>query len=198
MSLLLETIRINNGAPQHLQWHQVRLERSQAAAFSDYEPMDLAAILTKISFPEKGVFKCRITYGQHLEKVEIERYRRRKINSLQLVEAGNLDYSLKWADRSGIAALFARKGTADDILMVKNGLLTDTSYANIALFDGEKWFTPATPLLEGTCRARLLSEGLLTEADLRPSDLRLFRKIRLFNAMANWEVEVDKVYGVAV
>ena len=46
---------------------------------------------------------------------------------------------------------------------MKQGLLTDTSIANIALSDGTHWYTPAHPLLKGTKRAALLEEGILQE-----------------------------------
>ncbi len=75
---------------------------------------------------------------------------------------------------------------ADDVLIVKNGLLTDTSYANIAFFDGVQWLTPATPLLAGTRRQQLLEQGVITEATLHPSDLKQFKFAKLMNAMLTW------------
>ncbi|WP_309546477.1 aminotransferase class IV [Hoylesella marshii] len=75
------------------------------------------------------------------------------------------------------------KGVCDDVLIVRNGLLTDTSYTNIALYDGYQWFTPATPLLEGTMRASLLDSGMLIEKDILLSDLPHYQYIALFNAM---------------
>lgn len=82
--------------------------------------------------------------------------------------------------------LFSERGTCDDILIVKHGLLTDTSIANIALFDGTHWYTPRQPLLKGTKRAFLLDEGILMEKELRCEDLPAFSTIRLFNAMIEW------------
>ena len=69
---------------------------------------------------------------------------------------------------------------------MKQGLLTDTSIANIALSDGTHWYTPAHPLLKGTKRAALLEEGILQEKDIRPEDLPSFSTVRLFNAMIDW------------
>ena len=51
-------------------------------------------------------------------------------------------------------------------LIVKDGYLTDTSIANIALYDGYTWFTPAHPLLRGTKRAELLNKQLIVEKDI--------------------------------
>ncbi len=74
----------------------------------------------------------------------------------------------------------------DDILLVKEGLITDTTIANIAFYDGNSWYTPQHPLLKGTKRAQLLDQGLLLEKDLKPEDLSSFIAIRLFNAMIDW------------
>ena len=41
------------------------------------------------------------------------------------------------------------KREQDEILITRNGLLTDTSIANIALFNGKEWHTPKHPLLKG-------------------------------------------------
>ena len=60
-------------------------------------------------------------------------------------------------------SLFQIRQDKDDILIVKNGLLTDTSIANIALYDGNDWYTPLHPLLKGTKRAELLDKGVLKE-----------------------------------
>ena len=74
---------------------------------------------------------------------------------------------------------------SDEVIIVRNGLLTDTSYTNIALFDGCEWLTPKLPLLAGTQRASLIDRQRLREADIRADDLWSFDYIALFNAMMN-------------
>ena len=64
-------------------------------------------------------------------------------------------------------SLFQIRQDKDDILIVKNGLLTDTSIANIALYDGNDWYTPLHPLLKGTKRAELLDKGVLKEKEIK-------------------------------
>jgi 4-amino-4-deoxychorismate lyase len=100
----------------------------------------------------------------------------------------DIDYRFKYADRRRLQSLFARRGDCDDVLIVRNGLLTDTSYCNIVLYDGQDWWTPDTPLLPGTARQRLLDEGLIRERRIRVEDLPRFEHIRLINAMLPWEV----------
>ncbi|HEX5330706.1 aminotransferase class IV, partial [Sulfuricurvum sp.] len=68
--------------------------------------------------------------------------------------------------------------------------LRDTTIANIALLIEGRWFTPESPLLEGTTRARLIEEGFLTAASLTPKDIEKATKIALMNAMVGF-VEVE-------
>ena len=52
-----------------------------------------------------------------------------------------MEYNYKWEDRSQLDALYAKRENVDDILIVKNGLITDTLYANIAFEKSGQWFT---------------------------------------------------------
>jgi 4-amino-4-deoxychorismate lyase len=61
----------------------------------------------------------------------------------------------------------------------------------VALFDGKQWLTPARPLLRGTQRERLISEGLVNPADIRVDDLAHFEKVRIINAMIRFEDRCD-------
>lgn len=179
---LIETICCQDGQLQALPYHQARIRRSRAALFGDAGPLPL----NELSVPahaRSGRFKCRLTYGREIEQVAFEPYAIRPVHSLLALPADGLDYAFKYAERGAIQALYEQRGTADDILMIQNGLLTDTSYANVALWDGAHWFTPAVPLLLGTRRAQLLAQGRLRLADIRLADLPRFRKIALFNAM---------------
>ena len=115
-------------------------------------------------------------------------YQKRVIRTLQPIQADHLDYALKYADRTELDRLFAQKGDADDILIVKNGLATDTSIANIAFFNGTKWLTPKHPLLKGTTRARLLDEKKIFESEIYIQDLDKFTDFALMNAMIDFDV----------
>lgn len=192
MSSCLETICIRNRQLENLSAHNDRFNRTRLGCWQLHEPARLEDF---IQLPDwllpTETYKCRVTYGPDIETIEFELYHIRPIRSLILIDADKLDYGYKYADRQTINDLFARRGTADDILMVRDGLLTDTSYANVALFDGSRWHTPAHPLLEGTQRARLLAEGVLHPTDIRPADLPHFESIKLMNAMLDWEQAIQ-------
>ena len=188
MPLCLETICIRNPQILNLSAHNERFNRTRLALWNR---SDLGRLENFVELPDwllaNQTYKCRVIYGPEIEKIEFELYEARPVQSLLLIDGNGLKYSHKYANRQPINDLFAQRGPADDVLMVRNGLLTDTSYANIALFDGSRWHTPARPLLEGTQRARLLHEGVLSPTDIRPTDLPHFECVKLINAMLDWE-----------
>ncbi|MFW5535892.1 MAG: aminotransferase class IV [Prevotella sp.] len=53
----------------------------------------------------------------------------------------------------------------------------------MALFDGNRWVTPAHPLLKGTMRQSLIDKGLLKEKDIMAEDFPKYLEVRLINAM---------------
>lgn len=183
---MLETIRLQDGALPLLSYHQQRLQAAQRYFFGANTSLELAS---EIIIPEDkttGRFKLRVLYREQIERVEIEAYTIRPVQALQLLEINELDYTFKYADRSGLNQLFGGRSYGDDVLLVRHGYLTDTSYANVALFDGTNWYTPARPLLPGTARARLLAEKALIPTDIHYKDLGNFTQLRLINAMMDW------------
>lgn len=83
------------------------------------------------------------------------------------------------------------------MLIVKNGLVTDTSFCNVLFFNGKHWLTPEQPLLRGTRRAALLDQEQIRTAVIGVEDLHYFTKVRLINAMIRFEdcldIPMDKV-----
>jgi len=170
-----------------LPWHQRRMESSQLSSFGYFNNIDLKDVIHIPHWAEKGLIKCRIIYRRNVESIEFLAYEKKPISSLRLVEADELQYPFKYANRNTINRLYDEKGDADDILIIKNGLVTDGSYTNVAFYDGTSWLTPGIPLLDGTTRQRLLQEKRIIP-DFIPADLiQDFKKIRMFNAMTGWE-----------
>jgi len=193
MCRFLESIKLKDGVFFRLKYHHERVNHCFQQCFPEQEAPDLAAFLHQQEVPATGLFKCRVLYDeQGFRRPEITPYHMRKIETLKLVETNLEPMVCKSADRSVYEQLFAQRGVYDDVLMVRNGLLTDTSYANIALFDGEQWVTPRLPVLYGTNRAYLLEKKMIVEKDINATDLHHYQKIRLFNAMIEFgEVEVN-------
>lgn len=184
--MLLETIRCEEGLPLHLSYHQNRLETSLQSLGID-KVYDLKALITP---PPNGIFRCRFLYDANHYFIEFIPYTPKKIISLKLIDADEIEYSLKYAERKNLDFLYNHRAESDDVLIVKNGFLTDTTIANIALLIAGKWITPEAPLLMGTTRARMLDEGVIIPAPLRVDDIAKATKIALMNAMIDFlEVE---------
>jgi len=181
MSLLFETIACVDGQLKNLKWHQKRLDKSYKALFNSISEINLE----EIEVPKQartGLWKCRVTYNQQDKLIAFNPYVRSKIQLLKIVES-NLSYQLKFDDREEINRLFYKRGKADDILIVKDGFVTDSSKANALFFDGKKWVTPEVPLLPGTMRAQLLYSGKIKAKPISKTDLATYEKIMLVNAM---------------
>jgi 4-amino-4-deoxychorismate lyase len=100
------------------------------------------------------------------------------------VEAdAELDYHLKYLDRTALTQLSAQRGDCDEVLIVKDGFVTDTSFSNVVFTDGMRFVTPDTYLLPGTMRAMLLRSGAIVEAPVRVEDIGRFTHVSLINAM---------------
>lgn len=188
----IETICLKNGSFQALDWHQARLNRVFAEVFPDEKPFGLTELLaenpcTLTAENATDRIRCRVLYDRDTVSVSYFPYHIRPVSSLMLVEDNAIDYHLKFADRNQLDTLFARRALCDDVLIVKDGFVTDTSIGNVALYDGKHWFTPAKPLLQGTKRAQLLANGLLQECEIRKIDLYLYKYISVINAMINLE-----------
>lgn len=188
---LLESIKIENGKIPLLDYHQNRMNYSVYQVFGLKNTIYLDSVFENIVFQRPaGVFKCRIVYNQKIQKIDISAYQIKPVRSLKIIES-DIDYCLKYENRSEIQALFSQKENCDDILILKNGYLTDTSYCNVFLFDGHQWWTPNTCLLKGTQRSYLLANGMVRERSIHIKDLNNYQKIRLCNAMIDWNDKMD-------
>lgn len=179
MYQLFETIRVESGQAHFVKYHQQRVDRSVAPCC-----VSLEGYIATLELPPVGCYKLRITYTEYgIVGHTIAPYMLRKVETLRLIEDDIIEYAKKWTDRTQIERLYAMRAECDDILIVRRGLLTDTSIANIALFDGQRWVTPAQPLLEGTHRARMLENKAITPKNITIGEIPKYPKIALINAM---------------
>lgn len=187
MSLFIETIRLTDGRLSGLRFHNRRLNETRKIHFGSELEWDLAQLIEIPEETKNDLYKCRVVYGENLEKIEFELYHPKIVQSLKLIEGDKIDYAFKYQNRTQLNTLFAQRGMADDVLIVKNGNITDTSYANIAFWEGKEWHTPQTPLLAGTKRAQLLEEGVIVPKKIRAQDLPKYAYARVLNAMLDFE-----------
>ncbi len=192
MSRFVETIKLNDGVFYRLKFHQKRVNKAFETFYPDEEPIKLLDILNQTLIPQEGLFKCRIVYDSETSQLEFMPYTRREINSLKVVVMNLESKTYKPEDRTAYNEAFAQRGDCDDVLISRNGILTDSSYTNVAFFDGKVWFTPRKPLIYGVNRAELLEKGKLIEKEIKVDDLKHFQQIALFNAMIEFgEIVLD-------
>lgn len=184
LPLLLETVKIENGQIHNLSYHQARCDQSRQTLFCSTDTLDLSAIINP---PKQDLYRCRILYAESLHSIEYIPYIPKEIRSLKVISS-NIDYDFKYANRTSLEALLASNKDVDEVLIEKDGYLSDTTMANIALYDGKQWFTPEVPLLKGTMRAKLIEEGFLQTRNIKKEDLRQYSQVALMNAMIGFTI----------
>ncbi|HHU96088.1 MAG: aminotransferase class IV [Bacteroidota bacterium] len=181
---------------QGIEAHQARM-RDTALCFGFHAPVlpDLSAQVP-IGLKESKKVKCSVVYHEQILSITFTAYRRKKIDSLKLMEA-DVAYSFKYSDRSVLNTLLQEKGDCDEILIVKNSCITDTSFSNVVFSKDDLFFTPDTYLLNGTKRQQLLREKRIRETRVTVDNLHFFDKVYLINAMLDIEdsvgLSVDKI-----
>lgn len=191
MCLLFETIRVSDGEIQNPDFHNARFNMSRKNCLGIPAKINLLDSITVPPEYREGIYKCKVVYGSEIENVTFTKYVSRTIKSLQLVADNQIVYSFKYLNREHLDLLFQKRGKSDEILIVKNGIITDTSFSNILFQSGNQWITPANPLLPGTMRAYLLSKRLITEQEVHITDLKHFSFARIINAMLPFETGID-------
>jgi 4-amino-4-deoxychorismate lyase len=187
LSLLLETIKIEDGRIYNLSYHQARFDKSRKALWGYTGKIDLSSF---IQAPAHGLYRCRILYNEIIHSIEYIPYIPKEIKKLKIIPS-NINYNYKYANRDALNTLLQKQTDCDEIIIEQNGYLTDTTIANIAFYDGERWVTPAKPLLKGTMRAKLLDEGLLHEKEIKKEDLKNYSQVALINAMIGFKILND-------
>ena len=180
---LFESVCILNGEIQNGSYHESRFKNSYFKHFKkdpDYllfDSINLPQLVTSIKY------KLRIDYNLKGTSWTISEYQNKIPSTLKVVNDDSITYDLKYNDRNHLNKLFQQRETADDVLIITNGKISDASYSNILFTDGVQIETPASPLLKGTCRARLLSENKIKEAIITLDDLNRFQSFQLINAL---------------
>lgn len=195
MSRFIETIRAENGRIPQLHLHQERMSRTLRDHGITDVP-DLQTLLKDARRYDPGRWRIRIEYGTDgRQECSLHPYMRQKIEKMRMVNTTPPDYRYKYADRAWLHALKSQS-KADEILIIRDDHITDASIANIVFRDQRGWWTPDTPLLNGTERRRLLSMGVIRESRIMVSDLSSFTGFRLINAMLPWED--DLTYDISL
>lgn len=192
---LIESIRLEDGVFHHLDYHWARMERSCELLDIELQQYDLEDYLRTFDPPTEGLFKCRVLYDTRIKRIHFQRYFQKPVNSIQVVYADHIEYGIKTVERKAMNDLYRLRRFRDDIMIVRQGLVTDSYYGNLLFLQDGVWYTPESHLLAGVQRATLLDEGLIQARQIHISDLRKYEKVKVINAMLDLESgpEVDIV-----
>lgn len=166
-----------------MHYHNQRCNRTRKEFLGKENRLDLRAYIDIPKIYRKGVMKCRIIYSDLPEEVTFSPYLIKDIASLRLVYDDEIAYSAKHIDRTTLQSCYDKRCGKDDIIIIKNGYLTDTYYGNIALFQDAQWFTPEVPLLSGTRRAQLIAQKRIIPFPITADQLSAYSHVCIFNAM---------------
>ena len=183
--MFIETIKILDGKVYNIEWHNKRYNQTRLDIFELNNSINL---IEYINPPPIGLFRCRIVYDIDIISIEYIPYSPKINNSFKIVQS-NIEYKYKYSNRDKLNNLKDSANGYDEIIIEKNGLLTDTTIANIAFFDGNNWITPKTPLLRGTVREKLINIGFLIPKDINSDDLKHFFNFALMNAMIGFQIQ---------
>ena len=185
----VETIKIFKKKIYNLNYHQLRLLDTFQRFYPGYQPHDLLKIFSNIKIPSNKLLKARFLYNQSDFKLEISPYKHKIIKCLKIVYADYINYEYKFLDRQIFTKLLNNLTYCNEILIVKKGYITDTSFSNIVFFDGKDWFTPTTYLLPGTFRQFLLDSGKIKETKITINDLKKYSYFKLINSLLSWDLQ---------
>jgi 4-amino-4-deoxychorismate lyase len=178
--IFFETIKCDDFEIYNLLYHKKRVAKTIGFNLN----------LEEYIYPSnEQLTKCKLIYDKNgIINIEYSPYTKRVIKTFQLVFDDTITYNTKKLHRENIDNLYKGKGLNDEIIIVKNGNITDTSIANIAIFYQDKWLTPKNPLLFGTTRERYIENGFLFEANITIDMLYKATKIGLLNAMIDFDI----------
>lgn len=194
---LFESVGVINGQIQNGHYHELRFKKSYFEYYGFEPPYTLFVSLILPDLKSSLHYKLRIEYNDIGIQSTIAEYKNQIPTSLRVVHDKALAYGLKYTDRNRLNKLYHQREASDDVLIIKNGHITDASYSNIVFTDGSIIVTPTTPLLQGTCRARLLAEQTIEQIPIKLDDIKQFKSFQLINALNDFDehrwVTIDNI-----
>lgn len=187
--MFLETICILDGEVQNIEAHKKRMQETASYyRFVAPELPDIEALLTDGLRESK--IKCRVCYHNNITSITFEKYIPRNIQSLKLINMFP-DYAYKFSDRKVMDDLLKLRDGCDEILIIRNGLVTDTSYSNVVFSKDDEYFTPNFPLLNGTKRQKLIKDRVIKEIEIGVDSIKEYKHVWLINALLDIEDNVS-------
>lgn len=195
---LFETLAIQHGNILNLHYHNQRFRQGQVFLNRQNIIDDIAKLITiPKDIDTKKLIRCRITYDKDDVKVVYFNYTPKNICSFKLIECDKIAYEYKYDDRNLLNQLLSQKGDCDEVIIIKNGFVTDCSIGNLIFLKDNIWYTPDTPLLQGTQRAYLLDTKKIQLTTIKKEDIWQYQKVMMINALNGFDEQrallIDRV-----
>lgn len=186
MSQFIESIKVEDQEIFLLEFHQKRINQT-FSHFGKEGSIDLKKIYEHLEHDEDGLFKLRLVYDLDKKiRTQMIPYAIPEIHDFQLIENNSYDYSFKFEDRKELDKM-KMKAKAEEIIIVKNNHITDTSFSNLLFLKGKDWFTPSTYLLNGVQRQNLLKQKKIKETEITLQNIKQFSHFQLINALNDFD-----------
>ncbi|MDN5048851.1 aminotransferase class IV family protein [Aliarcobacter butzleri] len=174
-----ETIKCEDFEVFNLDYHQKRVANTIGLN------INLQEYINPIS---EELLRCKLIYDENgVVDVLYFPYKKREIKSFKIIFDNEIEYSKKYLNRAKLDELYEKRDDCDEVIIIKNEIVTDTTIANIAIFYENSWITSKNCLLGGTTRARLLEEKKLFEKDITLDMLKNASKVALMNTMIGFD-----------
>ncbi|RNA61133.1 aminodeoxychorismate lyase [Chryseobacterium nematophagum] len=199
MYQFIESIKVEDQEVFLLEFHQKRVNQT-FSHFGKEDSIDLAKIYKSLKHKEDGLFKLRIAYDLDKKiRTQMIPYAIPEILDFQLIENNTFDYSFKFEDRKELEKM-KTKAKAEEIIIVKNNHITDTSFSNLLFRKGKDWYTPKSYLLNGIQRQSLLKRKEIKEIEITLQNIMEFSHFQIINALNDFDdmfiYPIDRIINV--
>ena len=176
--MFFETIKSCNMKIYNLWYHSQRIYDT-IGKFLDLDILN----------PQQDLTRIKVIYDyDDIIDILYFKYNKGPIYSFKFIHS-DIEYDYKYLNRDKLELLSSAKENCDDIIILKNNIITDTSIANIAIYENNRWLTPTKPLLFGTTRARYIKNKKLYEDDcITIERVQNAQKIALLNSMIDFDI----------
>ncbi|MFW2135085.1 aminotransferase class IV [Chryseobacterium sp. TY4] len=186
MLQFIESIKVEDQKIFLAELHQQRM----LATFSHFEKecrIDVLEVFKNVNHDEDGLYKFRLFYDlENNFKTQMLPYAISKIEDFELVTDDNLNYQFKYLDRKNFDRL-KQKSKAEEIIILQNGNVTDTSFSNILFLKDKTWYTPETYLLNGVQRQHLLKQNQIQSTTISVHNISEFSHFQIINALNDFD-----------
>lgn len=181
---LFETLAMQHGNILNLHYHNQRFRQGQVFLNCQNIIDDIAKLIKPPKdIDTKKLIRCRVTYDKDDVKVAYFDYIPKNICSFKIIVCDKIVYDYKYDDRNLLNHLLSQKNKCDEVIIIKNGFVTDCSIGNLIFLKDNIWYTPDTPLLQGTQRAYLLDNKKIQLATIKKDDIWQYQKLMMINAL---------------